>query len=62
MVEFVCSYEFDGQEWTLTLFATTHEEAEMKLRAIGKGSVDGVLIETIPADDPDEPNAPSDLN
>lgn len=51
MIEFVCSYEFDGQQWSLTIFATTHEEAEMKLKAIGKGTVDGVLVERIPADE-----------
>ena len=51
VIEFLCSYEFDGNQWSLTIFATTYEEAEMKLMAIGKGTVDGVLAETIPADD-----------
>ena len=51
MIEFVCSYEFDGKKWSLTIFATTYEEAEMKLKAIGKGRVDGVLRDRIPADE-----------
>lgn len=50
MPEFACSYDFDGKQWSITVHADTHEEAEMKLRAIGQsGKVDGVLDEIIPA-------------
>lgn len=48
--EFVCSYEFDGSNWTVTVWASTFEEAEMKLKAMGRGKVDGRLAERIPAD------------
>jgi hypothetical protein len=41
--EFVCTYNFDGSEWTLTIWAATREEAEMKLKAVGKGRVEGIL-------------------
>lgn len=40
---FACSYKFDGVSWGLEVWASTHEEAEMKLKAIGRtGKVDGV--------------------
>jgi hypothetical protein len=46
--EFVCSYSFDGHNWSTTVWASTHEEAEMKLRAMASGTVDGVLGGVVP--------------
>ena len=47
---FVCSYKFDGSSWSVEVWASTHEEAEMKLKAIGRtGKVDGILGGKIPA-------------
>lgn len=49
--EFCCEYEFDGSRWGVNIFASTREEAEMKLKAIGKtGIVLGVCGGKIPAD------------
>lgn len=48
--QFTCSYEFDGAQWCVDIWASTFEEAEMKLRAVGKGKVDGVVMGIIPAD------------
>jgi hypothetical protein len=45
--EFVCSYEFDGSNWSVTVWASTFEEAEMKLKAMGRGTVEGRLVEKI---------------
>lgn len=47
--EFEFSYEFDGHKWAGSVWASTREEAEMKLKAMGKGKIDGVLMGTIPA-------------
>jgi hypothetical protein len=47
--KFTCTYEFDGSTWGVEVWASTHEEAEMKLRAMGQGKVDGVVMGTIPA-------------
>lgn len=47
--EFVCTYKFDGSKWSLTIWASTYEEAEMKLKAVGRGRVDGILHGIIPA-------------
>ncbi len=60
MVEFTCSYEFDNHSWAVSVFATTHEEAEMKLRAMGQGTVDGVVMDKIPATDNPKINAALD--
>jgi hypothetical protein len=46
--EFTCSYQFDGCDWCVHVWASTHEEAEMKLKAMGRGKVDGVVAGTIP--------------
>jgi len=47
---FCFTYKFDGVEWMGDLYATTREEAEMKLKAMGRGRIDGRLVEIIPAD------------
>jgi hypothetical protein len=46
---FVCSYTFDGHKWGAEVWASTFEEAEMKLRAMASGTVDGILRGVIPA-------------
>jgi hypothetical protein len=45
--EFTCSFEFNGSTWSVPIWASTFEEAEMKLRAAGEGRVDGVVKEKI---------------
>lgn len=47
------SYSFDGTTWCGEVFATTWKEAEMKVRAMGRGRIDGRVGGIIPAgDDP----------
>ena len=48
--EYAFSYEFDSHAWAGSLWASTWEEAEMKLKAIANGKIDGVLKGTVPAD------------
>jgi len=49
-VPFACSYTFDGKVYSLTIWATTSEEAEMMLKAVGEnGKVDGRLTDIISA-------------
>ena len=45
--EFSAEYTFDGKRWCTSVWADTFEEAEMKLRAVGKGRIDGVVMEKI---------------
>lgn len=48
--EFVCSYQFDGAEWGITIHAASEQEASRRMRAIGMtGRVDGELVAVIPA-------------
>lgn len=42
--EWLCSYEFASKQWSVVIWASTREEAEMKLRAVGKGKVDGPVM------------------
>jgi hypothetical protein len=49
--QFTCSYKFDDVMWGVTIWASTYEEAEMKLKAAGKGKVDGVIMAKTPAND-----------
>ena len=56
---FVFTYEFDGSRWGGEVWASTLEEAEMKLKAMGRGTIDGLLGGKIPADGP-LPNGGSD--
>lgn len=52
--EFICTYEFDGAQWSTHVWASTHEEAEMKLKAMANGRVDGVVVEKHDCGDPNE--------
>lgn len=49
-VHFCFTYEFDGVRWGGEVYASTMEEAEMKIKAMAKGKIDGVVGEIIPAD------------
>lgn len=49
-VHFCFTYEFDGVQWIGEVYASTYEEAEMKIKAMGKGRIDGVVREIIPAE------------
>ncbi|HYE19235.1 MAG TPA: hypothetical protein VEA69_12365 [Tepidisphaeraceae bacterium] len=40
-IRFPFTYAFDGTQWIGEVYATTREEAEMKVRAMGSGTVDG---------------------
>jgi hypothetical protein len=44
--EFIIEYDFDGK-WTASVWAYTYEEAEMKLRAMANGTIQGVLAHEI---------------
>ena len=49
-MDFACSYGHDRKQCCLTIRATSFEDAESRLRAIGAwGRVDGVLHAEIPA-------------
>jgi hypothetical protein len=48
--KFLFTYTFDGTRWGGEVFASTHEEAEMKIRAMGRGRIDGVAGGVIPAE------------
>lgn len=40
---FTGEYEFDGTKWAIdSIYAATFEEAEMKLKAVGKGRILGI--------------------
>lgn len=48
--EYCCSYRLGGKQWGINILAQSHEDAKMRLRAIGiSGVVDGELIAKIPA-------------
>lgn len=53
-IPFACSYEFDGKPYAIVIWASIWEEAEMKLKAISKGKIDGVLRGNIKADGDDD--------
>ena len=47
--DYLCSYQFEGRQYSLTLRARNWDEAEARLKALFWGTVDGELHETIPA-------------
>jgi hypothetical protein len=49
--QFTCSYQFDGHKWSVEVWASTHEEAEMKLRAMATGKVDGRVVGIVPSNE-----------
>lgn len=50
---FIFSYEFDGTKWSAEIWASCCEEAEMKIKAMGHGKVDGICRGQIQAEDTD---------
>ena len=49
-MDFACSYGYDKKRWCLTIRATSFEDAEARLHAIGAwGKVDGGPMYEIPA-------------
>lgn len=42
--EFQVAYEFNGCKWSSSVWATTWEEAEMKLKAMALGTIDGRIV------------------
>ena len=45
---FICDYKFAGSSWSITLQATSYEEAEERLKEVSKGKVTGILKGEIP--------------
>lgn len=46
---FVCSYKYRGLDWDISVVATSFEDAQARLRAMGtSGVVDGILYAEIP--------------
>lgn len=45
---FLCEFEFDGSRWGVDIYASTREEAEMKLRAVAGGEVLGPCGGVVP--------------
>ncbi len=51
---FAFTYAFDGLYWLGEVYAATFEEAEMKVKAMAKGKVQGEIVAEYGADhDPD---------
>jgi len=49
MKEFVCTYQFNGRAYGLSVFAEDEAEASRRLRAIGTtAQIDGELVMRIP--------------
>jgi hypothetical protein len=46
-IRFAVEYEFDGMKWGTDVWASTLEEAEMKLRAMGGGTILGRMGGTV---------------
>ena len=43
--EYLCSYQYEGERWSFSVMAETHEEARRRVRAIGlTGAVDGEIV------------------
>lgn len=42
------SYEFGGSSWSSEIWAVSREQAELKLRAMSEGRVDGEIVAVIP--------------
>lgn len=42
-----CSYRYDGKFCVIELEATSFMDAQHKLRAIGNGQVDGVVVSSL---------------
>jgi hypothetical protein len=47
-IRYACEYEYQGHKWAAYIDATSIENAEARLRCLGRGKVLGELICTIP--------------
>lgn len=45
---YACEYEYQGHKWAAYIDAPSFEEAEARLRCLGRGKVLGELVATIP--------------
>jgi hypothetical protein len=41
--KYMCVYTFKGQKWSIDIYAESWEEAEERLKAISKGTIEGKL-------------------
>jgi hypothetical protein len=46
---FSVSYRYDGKQWCFDIQATSHEDAEARVKALAWAKVDGEIMERIPA-------------
>ena len=47
--EYLCSYTYEGDQWSTSVHAESRDEARLRLRSIGMtGQVDGELVARIP--------------
>lgn len=46
---YVGSYQFDGNDWIIEVWAKNQDEAQRKMAAISAGKIDGQVMEIIPA-------------
>lgn len=48
---YTCEYPFNGGRWGFTIQATSHEEAEARMKQMPWGKVNGRLVAVIPANE-----------
>ena len=46
--KYMCVYTFNRSKWSINIYAKSWEEAEERLVAISKGSIEGEVEEEIP--------------
>lgn len=46
---FCCTYSHDDQDWWLEIKAADYEDAQRRLKSIGYGKVEGILVEKVSA-------------
>lgn len=47
--KYMCVYTFNGSKWSIDIYAESWKEAEERLVAISKGSIEGKVEVEIPA-------------
>ena len=45
--KYICDYQYQGSKWCIEIMATSHEDAEARLRALSNGTVAGEVHLTI---------------
>lgn len=48
LIKYLCEYEYQGYKWEAYIDATSFENAEARLRCLGRGKVLGGPVYTIP--------------